>query len=80
MERVQIRSFYWSVFPCIRTEYGDLWSTEIYGVNLRISPNTGKYGPEKTLYLVTFHASLYTNILQLQIILNPMHIQNCLFN
>ena len=27
--------------------------TEIYEV---FSPNTGKYGPEKTLYLGTFHA------------------------
>ena len=27
-------------------------NTEIYGVN----PNTGKYGPEITSYLVTFHA------------------------
>ena len=34
---VQIRSFFWSVFSCIRT-------------------NTGKYGPEKTPYLDTFHA------------------------
>ena len=28
-------------------------NTEIYGV---FSPNAGKYGPEKTPYLVTFHA------------------------
>ena len=27
---------------------------EIYGVNIRISPNSGKYGPEKTPYLDTF--------------------------
>ena len=30
---------FWSVFSCIQTEYGD----------------TGKYGPEKTPYLDTFH-------------------------
>ena len=34
MKSVQIRSFFWSVFYCIRTEYG----------------------PEKSPYLVTFHA------------------------
>ena len=28
----------------------------IYFVNSVFSPNTGKYGPEKTLYLDTFHA------------------------
>ena len=39
----QIPSFFWSVFSCIRTEYGDLFS-----------PNTGKNGPEKTPYLDTF--------------------------
>ena len=31
-------------------------NTEIYGVNLRFHPNTGKYGPEKTPYLDTSHA------------------------
>ena len=34
-------------------------STEIYGVNLRIQLNTGKYRPEKTLYLNTRSVSLY---------------------
>ena len=50
MKSVQVRSFFWSVFSCIRTEYGDL---------LRKSPyqsNAGKYEPEKTAYLDTFHA------------------------
>ena len=45
---VQIRSYFWSVFSCIRTEYGEIRS--------RLSPNTGKYGPEITPYLDTFHA------------------------
>ena len=36
---VQIRSFLWSVFSCIRTEFGDLLSV--------FSLNTRKYGPEK---------------------------------
>ena len=42
------------LFSCIRTEYGNLqgyfWSV--------FSLNTGKYGPEITLYLDTFHAVL----------------------
>ena len=42
VKSVQIRSYFWSVFSCIRTEYG--------------SPNTEKYGPEITPYLDTFHA------------------------
>ena len=40
---VQIRSYFWAVFSCIRTEYG-------------YSPNAGKYGPEITPYLDIFHA------------------------
>ena len=48
---VQIRSFFWSVFSGIRTEYGEI---------LRISPYSDrmpeKYGPEKAPYLDTFHA------------------------
>ena len=39
VKSVQIRNFFWSVFFRIRTEYG----------------NAGKYGPEKTPYLDTFH-------------------------
>ena len=31
-------------------------NTEIYRVNLRIQSETGKYGPEITPYLDTFHA------------------------
>ena len=38
VKRVQIRSFFWSVFSRMRTE------------------NVGKYGPEITPYLDTFHA------------------------
>ena len=26
VKTVQIRNFFWSVFSCIQTEYGDLWS------------------------------------------------------
>ena len=43
VKSVQIQSYFWSVFSCIRTEYGDLRST-------------GKYGPEITPYLDTFYA------------------------
>ena len=31
-------------------------NTEIYGVNLRVQSKYGKYGPEKTPDLDTFHA------------------------
>ena len=40
------RDFFWSLFSRIWTEYGD----SVF------SPNTGKYGQEKTPYLDTFHA------------------------
>ena len=52
LKSVQIRSYFWSVFSCIRTEYGDLLRKSLF------SPNTGKHGPEITLYLDTFHAVL----------------------
>ena len=41
VKSVQIRRFYWSVFYCVRTEYGDLRT---------------EYRPEKTPYLGTFPA------------------------
>ena len=46
MKSVQILSFFWSAFSCIRTEYEDLLC-KIY---------SEKYGPEKTSYLDIFHA------------------------
>ena len=49
MKSVQIRSFFGSVFSCIRTEYGDLLRKSPYSV--RIQENTD----QKTLYLDTFH-------------------------
>ena len=39
-EKVQIRTFFWYVFSCIRTEYGDLWSKCPYSV--RIQENMDK--------------------------------------
>ena len=54
MKSVQIQIFFWSVFSCFQTEYGDLrMFMELIFV---LSPNTGKYGPEKTPNLDTFHA------------------------
>ena len=47
VKNVQIRSFFWSIFSRIRTEYGDLLHKFPYAVR--------KYGPEKTPYLDTFH-------------------------
>ena len=58
VKSVQIRSFLWSVFSCIRTEYGDLRSK-------LFSPNTGKYRPEKTPYLDTFHVMRTTEAMKL---------------
>ena len=49
VKSVQIRSFFWSVFSRIRTEYGETVC----------SPNVGKYGPEKAPYLDTFQAVLF---------------------
>ena len=40
VKSVEIPSFFWSVFSCIQTKYGD---------------SLGKYGPEKTPHLDTFH-------------------------
>ena len=46
VKSVQIRSFFWSVFSCIWTEYGDIRG---------IQSEYAKSGPEKILYLGTFH-------------------------
>ena len=35
VKSVQMRSFFYSVFPCIRTEYGDLWSRSPYSVRIQ---------------------------------------------
>ena len=51
VKSVLIRSFFWSVFFCIRTEYGDLLRKSPYSV--RIQENTEQ---KKTPYLDTFHA------------------------
>ena len=48
LKSVSIRSFFCPVFSCIRIKYR-------YFLYV-FSPNTGKYEPEKTPYLETFHA------------------------
>ena len=50
VKSVQIRSFFWSVFSCIRTEYGNLRSKSPYSV--RIQKNTDQ--KKKTPYLDEF--------------------------
>ena len=55
MKSVQIRSNFWSVFSHIRIEYGV--DTSYLSV---FSPNAGKYGPEITPNLETFHAMTNT--------------------
>ena len=52
VKKVQIRSFFWSVFYCIRTEFGELRSKSLYSA--RIQENTDE---KKTPYLDTFHAA-----------------------
>ena len=47
---VQIRSFFWSVFSHIWAEHREIQYLFVF------RPNVWKYGPEKTLYLDTFHA------------------------
>ena len=50
-KNVQIRSFFWSVFSRIWTDYGEIWSISPY-----TSPNAGKFGLENTPYLDIFLA------------------------
>ena len=35
VKSVQIRSYFWSVFSCIRTEYGEIQSISPYSVRIR---------------------------------------------
>ena len=57
----QIRSFFWSIFSRIRTEYGEILRISPYS-----SPNAGKYGPEKPPYLDTFYVVLISFYLLMQ--------------
>ena len=42
MKSVQIRSFFWSLFSCIRTKYGDLRSKPPYSVPIQENTNQKK--------------------------------------
>ena len=48
VKSVQVRSFFWSVFSRIRTEYGAISYLSVF------CPNTGKCRPERTTHLDTF--------------------------
>ena len=52
VKSVQIWSFFWSVFSCIRTEYGDLRSKSPYSVQIQEN-----FGPEKTSLFGHFSCS-----------------------
>ena len=54
VKSVQIRSFFWSVFSCIRTEYGDLLRKSPYSV--RIQENTD----QKKLHIWTLFMQCMT--------------------
>ena len=58
VKNVKIRSLLWSVFSCIRNEYGDL----LQKISV-FSPTAVKHGPENTPYLDTFHAVLLFHLL-----------------
>ena len=46
VKSVQIRSFFWSVFSCIRTEYGEIRSISSHSVQMRenTDQNHSEYG------------------------------------
>ena len=58
MKSFQVRSFFWSVFSCIRTEYGDLLSKSPYSV--RMQENTD----QKKLHIWTLFTQCYKNTKQ----------------
>ena len=62
LKSVQIRSFFWSVFSCIRIEY------EIYSINFRIQSKYRKiYGPEKLSIWTIFTQCIYEEVLKTNI-------------
>ena len=71
---VQIRSFFWSVFPSIRTEYGDLLLKSPYSV--KICENMDQ---KKNTYLDKFQAINFLPILPFILILSS-NIQQLLHN
>ena len=62
VKSVRIRSFFWSVlFPHLDWIRKDTSYLSVF------SPNAGKYGPEKTPYLDTFHAVILQKIANLMV-------------
>ena len=43
VKRVQVRSFFWSIFSRVRTEYGDLLRQSPYSVQIRENPDQRKH-------------------------------------
>ena len=66
VKSVQIRSFFWSVFSSIWTEYGDIRSISPYSFR-----NAGKCGTEKIPYLDIFHTMLSITFLRNGTYLKP---------
>ena len=67
VKSVQIRSFFWSVFSRIWTEYRDTKYLSVF------SANAGKCGPEKTSYLDNFHAVTFSEVFSGQPLLILLH-------
>ena len=61
VKSVQIWSYFWSVFSLTRTEWEEIQSTKYLSV---FNPNAGKYAPEITPYLDTFHTVSVSKKLQ----------------
>ena len=59
----------WDLYGVISGPYFPVFglNTVIYGVNLRIQPNTGKYGTEVTPYLDTFYVVILSPFCLLKI-------------
>ena len=53
VKSVQIQSLFWTVFPRIRTEYGEIRSISVF------SPNTKKYGPKKNFVFGNISRSVH---------------------
>ena len=60
LKSVQIRSFFWFVFSCIRTEYGDLLRKSLYSVQIKKKSVFGHFSRNESQKTKCF---LYTVIL-----------------
>ena len=64
VKSVQIRSFFWSVFSCIRTEYGDLRSKLIILSKRTCSKSSSiKYGFQFLIYSVLLFLSYLFDVI-----------------